>query len=98
MFQVKKCAVENCCRPRVSETVFPWLPDPVVKEDDKDHYKPFDDVVNTATVDGRPSAQVPKSKDVAEQQQVFHRCNITIDFNNSSEQGKYSINMIYKDL
>lgn len=72
MFQVKKCDVENCCRPRVSETVFPWLPDPVVKEDDKDHYKPFDDVVNTATVDGRPSAQVPKSKDVAEQQQVFH--------------------------
>ncbi|CAC5423857.1 unnamed protein product [Mytilus coruscus] len=69
MFQVKKCDVENCCSPRVSETVFPWLPDPMMKGDDKDHYKPFNVVVDTATVDGRPSAQVHKAKDVAEQQQ-----------------------------
>lgn len=70
MFQVKKCDVETCCRPRVSQTDFPWLPDPLVKEDDKDHFKPFDDVVFTDTIDSHPAGQVAKAKDVAEQQQV----------------------------
>ena len=51
---------------------FPWLPDPVVKTDDKAHYKPFKEVIGTETTEHRPSAAAPTNKTVAEQFQVFY--------------------------
>lgn len=47
-------------------TPLPWIPDPVSKDDDKSHYKPYSDVVNTNTSESRPSANVDKPKELAE--------------------------------
>jgi hypothetical protein len=67
---------------------FPLLPDPVLRQDDKDHYKPFDEVLNTETQEGRPSAEIPKPRDNAEQLQV---CMISEKRNMKFEKKEASI-------
>ena len=70
-FQVRKCSDPECCPPCVSGNAFPWLPDPVPRQNDKAHYKCFQDVVNTETTGGhRPSSQMDSTKTVAEKLQV----------------------------
>ena len=70
MFQIRKCNEPNCCGPRLREMEFPFLPDPVLRQDDKEHYKLFNEVLNTETQEGRPSAEIPKPREVAELLQV----------------------------
>ncbi|XP_076080052.1 uncharacterized protein LOC143050825 [Mytilus galloprovincialis] len=51
----------------MSDTEFPWLPDPMMSNDPA-HYKPFDDVINTETTEvDRPSSQTQTAKAVAEE-------------------------------
>lgn len=55
----------------MSDTEFPWLPDPMMSNDPA-HYKPFDDVINTETTEvDRPSSQTQTAKAVAEDIQVY---------------------------
>ncbi|VDI74370.1 Hypothetical predicted protein [Mytilus galloprovincialis] len=66
-FQIKKCDNRTCCVAKMSDTEFPWLPDPMMSNDPA-HYKPFDDVINTETTEvDRPSSQTQTAKAVAEE-------------------------------
>jgi len=73
MFQIKKCDNHRCCTPKMTETDFPSVPDPVLDDNNKDHYKPFDAVLGEVTSElHRPSAQVPTITAIAEQMQVLN--------------------------
>ena len=74
VFQVRKCGVASCCTPlrNSSGTLPPFLPDPLINPQNKDHYRAFDDVLGKDTNENdMPSGQqnTPVAK-VAEEQQV----------------------------
>ena len=67
IFQIRKCDVETCCKPRRSlEPNLPWVPDPVIGTEDGMHYKPFFEVIGK----DRPSATNKTVAAVAEELQV----------------------------
>lgn len=72
IFQIRKCKDVLCCLPRRAVYDYPWVPDPILKEHDKNHYKDFDDVVGTDTTEiDKPSATNTRVTAVAEQIQVI---------------------------
>ena len=58
LFQIRKCNDISCCRPRrCLEIDFPRVPDPVLTND-KQYYKPFEDVLGTDTTDADRSSSL----------------------------------------
>jgi hypothetical protein len=73
LFQIKKCDDVDCCPPKRSEFPWPWVPDPILKENDRDHYKDFNELVGKDTTEkDKPSATNVRVTTVAEQIQVLH--------------------------
>lgn len=61
-----------CCLPRRADRDLPWVPDPILKENDRDHYKDLDDLLGKDTTEkDKPSATNTRVTAVAEQIQVF---------------------------
>jgi hypothetical protein len=56
-FQIQKCKDTSCCIPSTLPAAeLQWLPDPVLKENDPDHFKTYQEVKGTDTTDNdRPS-------------------------------------------
>lgn len=63
-FQVRKCNDPDCCIPPLTtQELLEWLPDPTLKEDDKDHYKSYEELKGLETNDqDRPSFNAKPEK------------------------------------
>lgn len=75
----------TCCTPvrNVKGQVPHFLPDPEINPDDRDHYKPFSDVLGKETSDNdMPSGQTPSVAKVAEDQQVTNNYYLIFIFSN----------------
>lgn len=63
-FQIRRCEDNNCCLPSsLPKQDLQWLPDPVVDQNDPDHFKKYSDVKDTETTEqDRPSLKVVPKK------------------------------------
>ena len=66
--QIRKCNDRQCCpEPPLKEAM--WLPYPILRDDDKDHYKTFSDVWGSEPTEKDLPSNVNKAKKVSDLEQ-----------------------------